>query len=62
MAKKIKITQVKSIIGSLENQKRTIKALGLKINKTVVRPDNPNVRGMINTVIHLVKVQDVDGE
>jgi len=60
MANKLKITQVKSAIGRLENQKLTIKALGLgKINRTVIHDASPSIRGMIRTVIHLVKVEEV---
>ncbi|MBI3004244.1 MAG: 50S ribosomal protein L30 [Ignavibacteriales bacterium] len=59
-SKKIKITQVKSIIEQLENAKRTIKALGLgRPNYWVVKNDTPQVRGMINAVRHLVKVEEV---
>jgi large subunit ribosomal protein L30 len=55
---KIKITQTRSIIDHLENQKRTIKALGLgRPNYFVVQNDNPQIRGMIRKVSHLVKVE-----
>jgi large subunit ribosomal protein L30 len=58
--KKIKITQVKSVIEQLENAKRTIKALGLgRPNYWVVKNDTPQIRGMINAVRHLVKVEEV---
>jgi large subunit ribosomal protein L30 len=58
--KQIKITQVKSIIEQLENAKRTIKALGLgRPNYFVIKKDTPQVRGMINKVRHLVRVEDV---
>ena len=58
--KKIKITQVKSVIEQLENAKRTIKALGLgRPNYWVIKNDTPQVRGMINAVRHLVKVEEV---
>jgi len=58
--KQLKITQVRSEIGKLVAQKRTIKALGLKkIRHTVVQNDTPAIRGMINTVKHLVKVEEV---
>lgn len=57
--KKIKITLVKSTIGCLEKQKRTIEALGLKkIRSSVVKPDNDCTRGMIFVVRHLVSVED----
>jgi large subunit ribosomal protein L30 len=57
-AGKLQITLVKSPIGQLENQKLTVKALGLRrMQQTVVRPDTPSVRGMVNTVRHLVRVE-----
>ena len=58
--KKIKITQVVSINDTLENHKRTIKALGLgRPNYSVVKKDTPQIRGMIRKVVHLVRVEDV---
>ena len=58
--KKIKITQVKSIIEQKLDAKRTIKALGLgRPNYSVVKNDTPQIRGMINKVRHLVKVEEV---
>lgn len=55
---KVKITQIKSVIDRPKNQKATIKALGLrKINHTVEKVDNPQLRGMINKVSHLVLVE-----
>lgn len=55
----IKITQVKSRIGSPKDQKRTLDSLGLrKINKTVEKEDSPSLRGMIRKVRHLVKVEE----
>ncbi|MCA9740023.1 MAG: 50S ribosomal protein L30 [Deferribacteres bacterium] len=65
MAKKkkeqsLKITQLRSLIGRKENQKRTMKALGLKrIRHTVVHQDTPQIRGMIAKVDHLVSVEEV---
>jgi large subunit ribosomal protein L30 len=60
MAKKLKVKQVRSAIGRLENQKRTIKALGLrKLGQTVEHTDTPAIRGMIHTVKHLVQVEEV---
>lgn len=60
MAKnEIKVTLVRSPIGYPQRQKGTVKALGLrKINQTVVHKDSPVIRGMINKVIHLVKVEE----
>jgi large subunit ribosomal protein L30 len=61
MAKKLHITQTRSIIDRLEDQKRTIKALGLgRPNYTVVHEDTPQIRGMIRKVIHLVEVREVE--
>jgi large subunit ribosomal protein L30 len=58
--KKIKITQVKSIVDHLKDAKLTIKALGLgRPNYFVVQNDTPQIRGMINRVRHLVKVEEV---
>lgn len=60
MPAKLKITQVVSQIDCLEAQKRTIKALGLgRPNYSVVKTDSPQLRGMINVVRHLVKVEEV---
>ena len=57
--KNIKITLVKSTIGCLEKQKKTVEALGLKkIRSSVVKPDNACTRGMIFVVRHLVSVED----
>ena len=57
----LKVTQMKSIIGSLEGHKRTIRALGLKrIRDSRVHRDTPQIRGMIHKVQHLVRVEEVD--
>lgn len=59
-AKKIKITQIRSVIDHLENAKRTIKALGLgRPNYSVIKNDTPQIRGMINAVRTLVRVEEV---
>lgn len=56
----IKVTLKRSVIGRPQNQRETVKALGLnKLNKTVIKPDNEAIRGMINTVSHLVEVEEV---
>ncbi len=58
---RLKISQVKSGIGYKENQKQTLRSLGLKrMGDTVVQEDRPEIRGMINTVPHLVTVEEVD--
>ncbi len=60
MAEKLKITLVKSTICSIPKHKKTVEALGLrKLNKTVEMPDNAAIRGMINQVRHLVKVEEI---
>ncbi|MFA7419786.1 MAG: 50S ribosomal protein L30 [Melioribacteraceae bacterium] len=61
MAKKIKITQTGSVIDRPVPQKRTIEALGLARPKHfVVQNDTPQIRGMINKVKHLVKVEEIE--
>jgi large subunit ribosomal protein L30 len=56
----LKITLVKSPIGRPQNQRATAKTLGLtKMHRTVVKPDNAAIRGMINTISHLVDVEEV---
>ena len=58
--KKVKVTQVKSIIDRSERQKRTMEALGLKkINATVEKEATPQILGMITKVNHLVTVEEV---
>ena len=60
MADKLKITLVKSTIGAVPKHKKTVEALCLiKLNKTVEMPDNAAVRGMIQQVRHLVKVEEI---
>ena len=56
----LKVTLKRSVIGRPQNQKDTVKALGLgKVNSSVVKPDNVAIKGMINTVSHLVDVEEV---
>ena len=56
----LKITYKKSVIGYNQRQKDTVKALGLKkLNSSVVQPDNPQIRGMVKKVCHLVEVEPV---
>ncbi|WP_309130386.1 50S ribosomal protein L30 [Brevibacterium sp.] len=58
---KLKITQRKSDIGGKQNQRDSLRSLGLKrINDVVVHEDRPEIRGMINVVRHLVTVEEVD--
>ena len=59
MSKTITITQVKSGIGSTKKTRATLVGLGLtKMNKTVTRKDTPEIRGMVNKVSHLVRVEE----
>jgi large subunit ribosomal protein L30 len=59
---KIKITQIKSGIGFDDTQRNTLKTLGFhKLNQSVVREDSRSLRGMINKVRHLVKVEEEIG-
>ncbi|MCX6464330.1 MAG: 50S ribosomal protein L30 [Pseudonocardiales bacterium] len=61
MAQSLKITQQRSTIGCKQNQRATLKSLGLrKIRQTVEKPDTPQIRGMILTVRHLVTVEEVN--
>ena len=56
---KLRVTWVKSAIGYADDQRRTIRALGLKrLNQNVVHDDLPSIRGMIIKVRHLVKVEE----
>ena len=60
MANTLKVTLVKSPIGAVPKHVKTVEALGLKkVNKTVEMPDNAAVRGMIQQVRHLVKVEEI---
>ncbi len=57
---KLRITWVKSVIGHPVPQKRTIEALGLRrLHQVVELEDNPSVRGMVQRVNHLVRVEEV---
>lgn len=61
MAKKLKITLVKSPIGYSWDQKDTVKRLGLrKLHQTVIKEDIPQIRGMIRKVKHLLKVEEIE--
>lgn len=58
---KLKVTQLRSTIGCKQNQRDSIRTLGLhKIRQSVVREDTSQVRGLINAVRHLVAVEEVD--
>lgn len=61
MAKKIKITLVRSVIGQKPDIKATVRSLGLKkINSSVIKEDSASMRGMANVVSHLVKIEEAD--
>ena len=59
---KIRITQTKSGVGAPEKHRRTLQALGLKHQRSVVQDDNDAIRGMIFQVRHLVKVEGTEGQ
>jgi large subunit ribosomal protein L30 len=57
---KLKVKLVRSPIGRLESQKKTLKALGLrKLNQVVIKENSPSIKGMIRKVSHLVEVEEV---
>lgn len=57
----LKVTQTRSTIDSVENHKRTVRALGLKrIRDSRVHQDTPQIRGMVHKVRHLVQVEEVE--
>lgn len=57
---KIRVKQVRSKIGRLQSQKRTLEALGLrKMNQVVEHEATPSIIGMVNTVKHLISVEEV---
>nr|WP_120491495.1 50S ribosomal protein L30 [Corynebacterium lactis] len=59
----LKITQVRGTAGTKQNQKDSLRTLGLKRrHQSVVRPDTPAVRGLVNVVRHMVEVEEVAGE
>ena len=61
MAARLKVTQIKSKISEKQNQRDTLRSLGLKrIGDIVVREDNLQNRGYVRTVAHLVKVEEID--
>ena len=61
MAKKIRVTLVRSVIGQKPEKKATVRSLGLrKISSSNELDDNPAIRGMVQSVSHLVKVEEID--
>ncbi len=58
---RLKVTQKRSPIGGTQNQRDTLRSLGLKrMHDVVVKEDRPEIRGMVNAVAHLVTVEEVD--
>jgi large subunit ribosomal protein L30 len=58
---RLKVEQTKSKIGCKQNQRETLRTLGLKrIGDVVVKEDRPEIRGMIHTVTHMVTVEEVE--
>ncbi len=58
---RLKVTQTRSGIGGKQNQRDTLRSLGLKrIGDVVVKEDRPEIRGMVTTVTHLVAVEEVE--
>ena len=61
MATRLKVTQIKSEIGNKPNQRETLRTLGLKrIGDIIVKEDSRSLRGMVSTVAHLVKVEEIN--
>jgi large subunit ribosomal protein L30 len=59
---KLKVTQRRSAIGRPQDQKDTVRRLGLhRIRDVVVKDDRPDIRGMIDKVRHLVEIEEIDG-
>ena len=59
----LRITLVRSTIGRPADQERSVRSLGLrKLNSTVVRNDDPSIRGIVNKISHLVEVEEISGE
>ncbi|HDP67376.1 MAG TPA: 50S ribosomal protein L30 [Candidatus Marinimicrobia bacterium] len=57
---RLRITQIKSAIDYRQRARRTLEALGIKrMHHTVIQPDNPAIRGMIKSIEHLLKVEEI---
>ena len=58
---RLKVTQIRSVIGGTQVQRDTLRSLGLKrIGDVVVKEDRPEIRGMVAAVPHLVTVEEVE--
>ncbi len=63
MSKTLKITLKKSVVGTPEKHRKTVRSLGLrKLNSVVTLKESPNVRGMIQKVFHMVQVEEIVDE
>ena len=63
MEKRLKITLVKSYIGSPQKQRQVLRGMGLqKVNRTVLLKDTPEIRGMVRKVSHLVSMEELEGD
>ena len=61
MAKKLKITLVKSTIGANPKNRKIVEALGFKkLNSAIIRPDNDAMRGALRHISHMVKVEEIE--
>jgi large subunit ribosomal protein L30 len=59
----IRITYYRSAIGFSRDQRETVRSLGFhRLNQTIEKPDNQSIRGMINKVRHLVRVEEAESE
>ncbi len=59
----VRVTLVKSVIGYTQDQRATVKALGLRrMHASVIHKETPQIRGMINKVSHLLRVEEVEAE
>jgi large subunit ribosomal protein L30 len=60
---RLKVTQIRSEIGGKQNHRQTLRSLGLKrIGHTVLKEDRPEIRGMVQTVRHLVTCEEVEND
>jgi large subunit ribosomal protein L30 len=63
MSKILKITLKKSLVGTPEKHRKTVRSLGLgKLNSVVTLKESPNVRGMIQKIFHMVQVEEIADE
>ena len=57
----VKVTLIKSVIGYKQDQRKTVQALGLKkLNESRVHKETPQIRGMLNKVSHLLRIEEVE--